>query len=140
MLNLLDLVADGVFVTHGVFMILAIPSTLLALFGFYRARMHFFHFHNFCMGVMVWGRVTFGRCPLVELEERLRDAAGTQMAYKGSYVEHVMMQIGVDMPKSSVLYISVSIAVFTAVALILHFVRPRADDELAPEPVTVAYQ
>lgn len=140
---MLDNIADGVFVTHGVFMVLAIPSTLLALVGFYRSRMYLFHFHNFCMAVMVAGRITLGKCPLVTVEEGFRSWAGTQMAYQGSFVEHVMMQIGIDMPKSSVLYISVLVAVFTAVAGLRHLgylMRQEGETELMPEHVAVSYQ
>lgn len=138
--NLLNLLADGVFATHGVFMVLAIPSTLLALFGFYRDRIHYFHLHNAAIAVMVAGRMMFGKCPLVELEEWLRGAAGTQMPYTGSYVEHVMMQIGVDMPKSSVLYISAGIALATAVAAVLHVIRPRSRATPVLEAVSVSYR
>lgn len=134
---MLNVIADGVFITHGVFMLLAIPSTLLALFGFYRERLHLFHAHNLAMAVMVAGRITFGKCPLVEVEERLRAAAGTEMPYTGSYVEHMMRQIGVDMPTSSVLYISVSVALLTAMAIALHVVRAR-DEELVAEAVRIS--
>jgi hypothetical protein len=107
--------------THAIFVALAVPSTLAALSGAYRRVPWMWALHNTCIAIMAVGTLAFGRCPLVELEDRLRTAADEPMPYTGSFVHYLLRSIsGWELPAGSMLYISSSITILTLVALILH--------------------
>lgn len=118
---MLSLLADGTFITHAIFVALAVPSTLAALTGVYRRVPRMWAFHNLCIAIMAVGTLAFGRCPLVELEVRFRTAAGEPMPYTGSFVHYLLRSIsGWELPAGSMLYISASITALTLVAVIMH--------------------
>lgn len=113
--------ADGAYITHGIFVLLVVPSTILALLGFYRSTPSLWHLHNVSILIMAGGRVLTGRCPLVELEETLRTAAGDPMPYTGSYVDHlVSILIGISLPGGTMLFVSSTIGLLSLAAILLH--------------------
>src|SRR5207245_11593869 len=83
---MLALLADWVFVLHGVFVVLALPSAVLAYVGYYHGKRVLWRLHNLAISVMVTGRAFLGQCPLVALEQALRHRAGERMPYTASYV------------------------------------------------------
>ena len=122
---MLVLLADGVFVVHGVFVILALPSAVLAFMGYYQSKRHLWRIHNLSIGAMVLGRVSLGQCPLVVLEEMIRNAAGDKMPYSDSYVGYVVRSLtGVMPPGGSVMMISAIVALVSLLAVLRH--RPSA--------------
>jgi hypothetical protein len=115
------ILADLTFATHAVFVIVAIPSTILALAGVYRKLPLAWLVHSGSMLIMASGTLAFGRCPLVELEDTFRTAADESMPYTGSFVSYCLQSlVGVPMPAGSMLYISSSIAVLSLVAILIH--------------------
>ena len=133
---MLALLADSVFVLHGAFVVLAIPSAFLAYAGFYRRRQLLGRLHNLAITIMVTGRVFLGKCPLVAIEAALRHRAGEKMPYTGGYVAYAFRSlVGIAPPSGSVMAMSAAVAVITAAAI----VRQRGqtgESALAPEPVT----
>jgi hypothetical protein len=128
--------ADGAYITHGVFVFLVVPSTILALVGFYRSAPSLWHLHNVSILIMVIGRVLTGRCPLVEVEETFRTAAGDQMPYTGSYVNHLVSTLtGISLPGGTMLFVSSMIGVLSLAAILLHRPYPAA---MGPETVQSA--
>ena len=122
---MLVLLADGVFLVHGVFVILVLPSAVLAFMGYYRSKRHLWRIHNLSIGAMVLGRVSLGQCPLVVLEEMIRNAAGDKMPYSDSYVGYVVRSLtGVTPPDGSVMMISAIVALVSLLAVLRH--RPSA--------------
>src|SRR5262245_8556624 len=134
---MLAILADWVFVLHGVFVVLAIPSAVLAYVGYYRRRQLMWRAHNLAIAIMVTGRAFLGKCPLVVLEAALRHRAGEKMPYTGGYVAYVLRTLtGVAPPPGTVMAMSAAVAVITAAAIVRH--RGHAGDGVAaPEPVTV---
>jgi hypothetical protein len=113
--------ADGAYITHGVFVFLVVPSTILALTGFYKSVPSLWHLHNVSILIMAVGRVLTGRCPLVELEETLRTAGGDPMPYTGSYVNHLLATLGgVTLPGGTMLIVSSTIGLLSLAAILLH--------------------
>lgn len=97
--DFLSFAADIVFGVHGVFVLFIIPSCVLALIGFYRTRTTLHYLHWGSVVIMVLGTAYWGRCPLVELEEALRNAAGRPMPYEGSFTSYFLSGIvGFDVP------------------------------------------
>ena len=90
---MLTLLADWVFVLHGVFVVLALPSSVLAYLGYYRGKQMLWYLHNLAMGIMVTGRAFLGQCPLVALEQALRHRAGERMPYTDSYVVFMVRSV-----------------------------------------------
>jgi hypothetical protein len=136
---LLGIFADITFATHAVFVVLAIPSTLLALAGAYRKLPQAWAVHSLSMLIMATGTLTFGRCPLVELEDAFRTAAGEPMPYTGSFVNYCLNElVGTPLPTGSMFYISFSIAILSLGALIVHWPFLANDQEAEPvmEPST----
>lgn len=137
---MLRILADATFVTHFIFVIVAIPSTLLALAGAYRKLRQAWVLHSGSMLIMAAGTLAFGRCPLVEMEDALRTAAGEPMPYTGSFVSYCLNEvIGTPLPAGSMFYISFSIAILSLAALLIHrpFWSRDAGTNSALEPSTV---
>src|SRR5262249_45987594 len=134
---MLAILADWVFVLHGVFVVLAIPSAMLAFAGYYRRRQLMWRAHNLAIAVMVTGRAALGKWPLVVLEAALRERAGEKMPYTGGYVAYVFRSlVGVAPPPGTVMAMSAAVAVITAAAIVRH--RGQGGEPVpAPEPVTV---
>jgi hypothetical protein len=82
--------ADVVFAIHGIFALLIVPCTLLLYFGYYSPQPLLAYAHFAAVVAMVAGTVRYGRCPLVELEERFRTAAGQPMPYKDSFTVYLV--------------------------------------------------
>ncbi|TMB70946.1 MAG: DUF2784 domain-containing protein [Chloroflexi bacterium] len=134
---MLTLLADWVFVLHGVFVVLALPSSVLAYLGYYRGKQMLWYLHNLAMGIMVTGRAFLGQCPLVALEQALRHRAGERMPYTDSYVVFMIRSVtGVAPPAGSVMVMSAAVAVLSVAAIVRH--RGQAAERTpAPEPVRV---
>jgi hypothetical protein len=116
-----ELLANLTFMAHGVFAVLVVPSAYLAFSGGYCARRTVWAFHNLCIVIMAAGQVTFRQCPLVTLEQALRDRAGTEMWYEGSYVRYVVEQMsGYTLPSGSVMAASITIVLVSVLALLRH--------------------
>jgi hypothetical protein len=135
---MLALVADWVFLVHGAFVVLALPSAMLAYAGYYRGKRPLWHLHNLAIAIMVAGRASLGRCPLVVLEEAVRHRAGERLPYTGGYVAYVSRSlIGVAPPPGSVMAISAVVAVISVAAIVRH--RGQAGERIVPpEPVRIA--
>jgi Protein of Unknown function (DUF2784) len=80
-------VADAVFVLHGVFVVFVIAGGALVL---WRPRIAALHLPAAAWGA--WVELTGTICPLTPLENRWRDAAG-EAGYKGSFVEHYLVPV-----------------------------------------------
>jgi hypothetical protein len=106
---------------HGFFVVLAFPSVALALSGVYNPRPTLWHLHNLSMAVMVAGRVSLGRCPLVEVEEVLRTQAGQEMPYDGSFVNYIFQTSGIALPVGTVFWLSATVAFLSLVAIMVHW-------------------
>jgi Protein of Unknown function (DUF2784) len=134
---MLAMLADWVFVLHGVFVVLALPSAVLAYVGYYRGRQLLWHVHNLAIAIMVTGRAFLGQCPLVALEQALRHRAGERMPYTDSYVVYLLRTLtGVAPPAGSVMAMSVVVAVVSVAAIVRH--RGLAGDRTpVPEAVSV---
>ncbi|MEO6196993.1 MAG: DUF2784 family protein [Dehalococcoidia bacterium] len=127
--------ADGAYITHGMFVLLVVPSTILALVGFYRSTPSLWHLHNISILIMAVGRVLTGRCPLVELEETLRTSAGDPMPYTGSYVNHLVSTLsGISLPGGTMLFVSSAIGVLSLAAILIHRPYPRVMNPVAIQP------
>ena len=134
---MLTLLADWVFVLHGVFVVLALPSSVLAYVGYYRGKQMLWYLHNLAMGIMVTGRAFLGQCPLVALEQALRHRAGERMPYTDSYVVFMVRSVtGVAPPAGSVMAMSAVVAVVSVAAIVRHRGQP-GERIPAPEPVRV---
>src|SRR5207247_3815460 len=132
---MLALLADWVFVLHGVFVVLALPSAVLAYVGYYRGKQILWYLHNMAIAIMVTGRAFLGQCPLVALEQALRHRAGERMPYTDSYVVYVLRAVtGVAPPAGSVMAMSALVAV-GRVAPLVRQRGPPGDGTPAPEPV-----
>src|SRR3989475_13091526 len=133
---MLAMLADWVFVLHGVFVVLALPSAVLAYIGYYHGKRILWRLHNLAIGIMVTGRAFLGQCPLVALEQALRHRAGERMPYTDSYVVYLLRLLtGVAPPAGSVMAMSAVVAVVSVAAV----GRARGGgDEPAPpsEPVS----
>jgi hypothetical protein len=134
---MLALLADSVFVLHGVFVVLAFPSAVLAYVGYYHGKRILWRLHNLAMAIMVTGRAFLGQCPLVALEQALRHRAGERMPYTDSYVVYLLRTLtGVAPPGGSVLAMSAAVAVISMAAIVRH--RGQfAERTPAPEPVRI---
>ena len=134
---MLALLADSVFVLHGVFVILALPSAVLAYLGYYHGKRVLWCLHNLAIAIMVTGRASLGQCPLVALEQALRHRAGERMPYTDSYVVYMLRAItGVAPPAGSVMAMSAVVAVLSVAAIVRH--RGYASDHTpVTEPVGV---
>ena len=114
--------ADSVFVLHGAFAVLVAPSALLALAGRYASRPVLWNLHNLSITVMVSGQLLLRKCPLVALEQTLRNADGREMPYTGSFVRYVVDHLtGITLPAGSVMALSVAIALVSIAALVRHW-------------------
>jgi len=134
---MLALLADSVFVLHGVFVVLALPSAALAYIGYYHGKRILWRLHNLAMAIMVTGRAFLGQCPLVALEQALRHRAGERMPYTDSYVVYLLRTLtGVAPPAGSVMAMSAVVAVVSVAAIVRHRGRP-GESIPAPEPVRV---
>jgi hypothetical protein len=135
---MLALLADSVFVLHGVFVVLALPSAVLAYVGYYHGKRVLWRLHNLASSVMVTGRAFLGQCPLVALEQALRHRAGERMPYTDSYVVYLLRLLtGVAPPAGSVMAMSAVVAVVSVAAVVRH--RGQVDEPTpAGEPVRVA--
>jgi hypothetical protein len=134
---MLALLADWVFVLHGVFVVLALPSAVLAYIGYYHGKRILWRLHNLAIAVMVTGRAFLGQCPLVALEQALRHRAGERMPYTDSYVVYLLRTVtGVAPPAGSVMAMSAVVAVVSVAAVVRHRGQPR-ERTPAPEPVRV---
>jgi len=134
---MLALLADWVFVLHGVFVVLALPSAVLAYIGYYHGKRILWRLHNLAIAVMVTGRAFLGQCPLVALEQALRHRAGERMPYTDSYVVYLLRTItGVAPPAGSVMAMSAVVAVVSVAAIVRHRGQP-GERIPAPEPVRV---
>lgn len=117
--------ADAVFVLHGVFVLAIVPSTLLALFGFYASHLPIWKFHNTCLVIVLMGHLLFQRCSLVVLEAYLRSAAGQEMPYTGGYTRYVVEELtGVLLPPRFVMTMTVVLILSSVIAFQLHWPRP----------------
>jgi hypothetical protein len=97
----LKLRADLVYAIHGIFALLILPCSLLLFLGYYGAQPILVYLHYAAVVVMVVGTLHFGRCPLVELEERFRTAAGQAMPYEGSFTVYFFANVsGVQVPET----------------------------------------
>jgi Protein of Unknown function (DUF2784) len=132
---MLALLANLVFVLHGVFVVLAIPSAILAYVGYYHGKRILWRLHNLAMAIMVTGRAFLGQCPLVALEQALRHRAGERMPYTDSYVVYLLRTLtGVAPPAGSVMAMSAAVAVISVAAIVRH--RGQGSDPApTPEPV-----
>src|SRR4029453_14622542 len=131
---MLALLADSVFVLHGVFMVLALPSAVLAYVGYYHGKRILWRLHNLAMAIMVTGRAFLGQCPLVALEQALRHRAGERMPYTDSYMVYLLRTFtGVAPPAGSVMAMSAAVAVISMAAIVRHR-RQFAERTPAPEP------
>src|SRR6266542_3485754 len=118
---MLALLADWIFVLHGAFVVLAVPSAVLAYAGYYRGKQLLWRLHNLAIAIMVTGRAFLGRCPLVVLEAALRHSAGERMPYTGGYVAYVVRSlVGVPPPPGSVMAMSAVVAVISVAAIVRH--------------------
>lgn len=124
--------ADLVFALHGFFVILVIPSCILAVVGYYRTRPFLWHFHWTCVVVMVVGTIWFARCPLVELEEYLRLAGGGALPYDDSFTAYFLSRLtGLDVPGILATFGSRLVMLLTLTAIVTS--RRREDDvQIAP--------
>jgi hypothetical protein len=113
---------DAVFVFHGVFVLIAVPSALLALTGVYARYSFLWGLHNLSIVIMVVGQLTLQQCPLVALESAFRHAGGGEMPYTGSYIRYVVQQLsGYTLPQGSVMAMSSAVALISIVALFMHW-------------------
>ena len=134
---MLALLADWVFVLHGVFVVLALPSAVLAYIGYYHGKRILWRLHNLAIAIMVTGRAFLGQCPLVALEQALRHRAGERMPYTDSYVVYLLRTVtGVAPPAGSVMAMSAVVAVVSVAAIVRHRGQP-GESPPAPEPVRV---
>jgi hypothetical protein len=134
---MLAMLADWVFVLHGVFVVLALPSALLAYVGYYRGKQILWYLHDMAIAIMVTGRAFLGQCPLVALEQALRHRAGERMPYTDSYVVYMLRALtGVAPPTGSVMAMSAVVAVVSVAAIVRHRGQP-GERTPAPEPVRV---
>jgi hypothetical protein len=135
---MLALLADWVFVLHGVFVVLALPSAVLAYLGYYHGKRILWRLHNLAIAIMVTGRAFLGQCPLVALEQALRHRAGERMPYTDSYVVYMLRALtGVAPPAGSVMAMSAVVAVVSVAAIVRHRAQmPQTTS--AGEPVRVA--
>jgi len=134
---MLALLADSVFVLHGAFVVLALPSAVLAYIGYYHGKPVLWRLHNLAIAIMVTGRAFLGQCPLVALEQALRHRAGERMPYTDSYVVYVLRAVtGVAPPAGSVMAMSAVVAVVSVAAIVRHRGQP-GERPPAPEPVRV---
>ena len=135
---MLALLADWVFVLHGVFVVLALPSAVLAYLGYYHGKRILWRLHNLAIAIMVAGRASLGQCPLVALEQALRHRAGERMPYTDSYVVYMLRALtGVAPPAGSVMAMSAVVAVVSVAAIVRHRGQmPQTTP--AGEPVRVA--
>jgi hypothetical protein len=134
---MLALVADWVFLVHGAFVVLALPSAVLAYAGYYRGSRVLWRLHNLAIAIMVAGRASLGRCPLVVLEEALRHRAGDRMPYTGGYVAYLFRTLlGVAPPPGTVMAMSAVVAAISVAAIVRH--RGRAGEGIAaPDAVRI---
>ena len=134
---MLALLADWVFVLHGVFVVLALPSAVLAYLGYYHGKRVLWRLHNLAISIMVAGRAFLGQCPLVALEQALRHRAGERMPYTDSYVVYLNRALtGFAPPAGSVMAMSAVVAVVSVAAVVRH--RGSASDQTpVTEPVGV---
>jgi len=134
---MLAMLADWVFVLHGVFVVLALPSAVLAYIGYYHGKRILWRLHNLAIAIMVTGRAFLGQCPLVALEQALRHRAGERMPYTDSYVVYLLRTVtGVAPPAGSVMAMSAVVAVVSVAAIVRH--RGQSGERTpAPEPVRV---
>ena len=113
---------DATFVAHGVFVVIALPSALLALTGVYARTALLWGLHNASIVVMVVGQAMLHQCPLVALETAFRNAAGAEMPYTGSYVRYVTQHLtGYTLPQGSVMAMSSAVVLISIIALFLHW-------------------
>src|SRR5436309_12032506 len=134
---MLALLADWVFVLHGVFVVLALPSAVLAYVGYYHGKRILWRLHNLAIAIMITGRAFLGQCPLVALEQALRHRAGERMPYTDSYVVYLFRTLtGVSPPASSVMAMSVAVAVISVAAIVRH--RGQGSEPTpVPQPVRI---
>jgi hypothetical protein len=131
-----NLLAELVFAAHGFFVILIIPSCLLALFGYYKTRPLMWYGHWTAVVIMVVGTIYFARCPLVELEEMLRVQAGGSLAYDDSFTAYFFSRLtGLDVPGMIATVGSRVVVLLTLAALAT--ARIADFGEIQPEPVDV---
>lgn len=116
--------ANTTFFVHVIFVFLVLPSLFLALTGYYTTHRRLAVVHNASVAVMIVGGLLFGRCPLVELEEGLREAAGDEMWYDGSFTRFVVAMItGIDLPAPVVSFTPLLIGALTLASVVLSRIR-----------------
>lgn len=123
--------ADLVFAAHAFFVLLIIPSCVLAFIGYYRTRPLLWHAHWIAVVIMVVGTVYFARCPLVELEEALRVAAGSALPYDDSFTVYFLSLLtGIEFPGIIATFGSRLVMLLTIGAL----VTARRREDATPQP------
>src|SRR2546427_4765938 len=101
---MLAMLADWVFVLHGVFVVLALPSAVLAYLGYYHGKRVLWHLPNLAISIMVTGRAFLGQFPLVAPQQALRHRARERKPFTRSDVGDLIPGLtGVAPPPCSVI-------------------------------------
>ena len=110
--------ANAVFALHFVFVLAVALSTAALCLGLYRTRRPLFAAH--CLGIyaMAVGQALLRACPLVPLEHGLREAAGREPWYSGSFIVFVVERVtGLETPVVLVAALSILVIALTTAAL-----------------------
>jgi hypothetical protein len=116
-----EIMANATFLAHGLFVLVAVPSTYFAFTGLYRTRSQLATLHYLSIAIMALGQLRYGQCPLVVLEEAFRNKAGIEMWYSGGYVDYMTLQLtGIALPAGAVMSVTISLVVFSLIGLVRH--------------------
>src|SRR3989304_3291602 len=86
----LVVLADAVFAAHLLFVLAIGPSTAILCLGGYRTRPLLAQLHCSLVYGMAIAQAVLLECPLVPLERALREVAGDEPWYSGSFIVFVV--------------------------------------------------